>query len=417
MNKFWIVFSYTYWTKLKSKSFIITTAIMLGAIILGANLNQIIASFDTDKGPEKILVIDETGQLYEPVKEQFKNMEEKTVLVKVEEKEDKVLEKVEGSEEYPGYLILGLDESGLPEAVYKSKSVADFSTAGNIQAALQSVRGMMAASQLKLSPDQLQLLNSPAPFENIALSDKAKSEEELNQTRGLVYILLFVIYFTVIMYASMVGMEIATEKSSRIMEILISSTSPVQQMFAKILGVAMLGLTQLILMLGTGYFVIRSRLDSLQGGFFDFLGFEYTKTSTIVYAVIFFLLGYLLYATLAAFLGSLASRVEDAQQLMMPIQFLLMIAFFLAMAGLFNPERGFVALTSYIPFFTPMLMFVRIGMLDIPAWEAFLGIAVMLLAIIILGIIGGRIYKGGVLMYGKSNSFKDIKKALQLTKK
>lgn len=138
--------------------------------------------------------------------------------------------------------------------------------------------------------------------------------------------------------------------------------------------------------------------------------------STIVYAVVFFLLGYLLYATLAAFLGSLVSRIEDAQQMMMPMTFLVMIGFFLAMAGLGNPSASYITVLSYIPFFTPMLMFLRVGMLDLPVWAGLSGVAVMVVTIVFMAIAGARIYRGGVLLYGKSNSLKNILKALQMSK-
>jgi ABC-2 type transport system permease protein len=87
------------------------------------------------------------------------------------------------------------------------------------------------------------------------------------------------------------------------------------------------------------------------------------------------------------------------------------------MFGLSNPESAFITISSYIPFFTPMVMFLRVGMLNIPAYEPIIGIAVLLITIILLGIFGARVYRGGVLMYGKSNSYKDIKKAIQLTNK
>ena len=101
--------------------------------------------------------------------------------------------------------------------------------------ALQQIKSQLAASQLQLTPEQLGKLSEPVPFERIALKDNAKTQEELSEARGLVYVLLFVIYFAVIMYANMIAMEVATEKSSRVMEILISSVSPIKQMLGKFL--------------------------------------------------------------------------------------------------------------------------------------------------------------------------------------
>src|SRR5690625_6706802 len=98
--------------------------------------------------------------------------------------------------------------------------------------------------------------------------------------------------------------------------------------------------------------------------------------------------------------GSLVSRVEDLQQLLMPMFILIIIGFFIAMFGLNVPEATFITISSFIPFFSPMIMFLRVGMLEVPAWEIALSIGILIGTIVILGLIGARIYRGGVLMYG-----------------
>ncbi|GAE36803.1 ABC transporter [Halalkalibacter akibai JCM 9157] len=103
--------------------------------------------------------------------------------------------------------------------------------------------------------------------------------------------------------------------------------------------------------------------------------------------------------------------------MILPLVFLVMIGFFIAMFGLGAPESSFITVTSYIPFFTPMVMFLRVGMLNISPIEPILGIAILLIGILLLALFGARVYRGGVLMYGQSNSFKDIKKAIDITKK
>ncbi|MGW9605344.1 ABC transporter permease [Heyndrickxia sporothermodurans] len=415
MNRFGIMLGHAYMSKLKSKSFIITTVIMLIGVLILGNMNRIIDLFSGGDTKDKIAVIDESSTVFDPLQQQLKSINKDIQVIKVD-KSEADLQKAVNNKKYKAYLIISLDQSQLPKAVYKAPTLTNTELSGQLAQALQTVKASMAAAQLNLSADKLALLNSPVAFKEVSLENNAKSAEELAQARGLVYILLFAIYFAVIFYASMVGMEIATEKASRVMEILISSASPTQQMFAKIIGGALLGLTQMAFLLAVAYFTIKQNLGEMEGGFFEFFGFSDIKASTIIYAIVFFLLGYLLFATLAAFLGSLVSRIEDAQQMMMPMTFIVMIGFFIAMSGLNNPSAGFVTVTSYIPFFTPMIMFLRVGMLDLPLWVGLSGIAVLIISIIIMAIIGARIYRGGVLMYGKSNSLKNIKKALQLSK-
>jgi ABC-2 type transport system permease protein len=234
----------------------------------------------------------------------------------------------------------------------------------------------------------------------------------------LVNILVFIIYFSVLIYGNMIAMEVATEKSSRVMEILISSVSPVTQMFAKIAGIALLGLTQQAFILLVAFLSLKQAIPAGQeGGFGEVIGFANIPIGTIGYAVVFFLLGYLLFATLAATLGSLVSRIEDVNQVITPLNLLVIVAFMISMFGLQNPESVFITVTSYIPFFTPMIMFLRVGMLALPMWEIVLGISILIVTITIFALLGARIYRGGVLLYGKSSSLKDIKKALILSKK
>ncbi|MFJ5715038.1 ABC transporter permease [Neobacillus sp. NPDC093127] len=415
MNSFWIILFHTYLNKLKSKSFIITTIITVVIVLALTNINNIIDMFDKNGGKDKVAVLDESGQLYEPFKKQV-NTINKDINLTLYQGSEKEAEKAVEKGDFKGVIQLRYNNEKLPEATFKAMSIADSALFTDLQTGLQQLKTMLAASQINLAPAQLQKLYEPVLFEKFALEKNAKTEEELNQARGLVYVLLFIIYFSVIMYATMIAMEVATEKSSRVMEILISSVSPIKQMFAKIIGIGLLSLTQLAAFLIVGYFSLTRNLETLKEGFFGVYGFSDIPIGTIVYAVIFFILGYFLYATLAAFLGSLVSRIEDVQQMITPMTFLVVGGFMIAMFGLGKPDAAFITITSYIPFFTPMIMFLRVGMLTLPAWEAILGIAILIATIVALAVFGARVYRGGVLMYGKSNSFKDIKKALQLTK-
>jgi ABC-2 type transport system permease protein len=414
MNKFWIILFHTYVSKLKTKSFIITTLITALIIFGLANIQTIIEKFDEDE-TNHVAVLSESEDLYQAYEQTLTAMSSDIVIEKLEGSEENAQERVT-AEELTGYLILTETPEGLPEGVYKAPSITDSEITGQLEQALQQLKVTIATTKAGLTPDQINQLYAPVQFDKVALEENAKSEEELNQARGLVYVLLFVIYFAVIMYANMIAMEVATEKSSRVMEILISSVSPIKQMFGKILGIALLSLTQFAVILLVGYGSLKQSMSGMEGGFFEVFGFGDLPVSTFVYAGVFFILGYFLYATLAAFLGSLVSRIEDVQQMITPMTLLIVAAFMIAMFGLTKPESSVITITSYIPFFAPMIMFLRVGMLTLPTWEIALSIGLLVLTITLLAIFGARVYRGGVLMYGKSSSFKDIKKALQLTK-
>ncbi|MCA1030870.1 ABC transporter permease [Bacillus timonensis] len=414
MNKFWIILFHTYVSKLKTKSFIITT-IVTSLLVLGlTNFQAIIDLFDKDE-KKTVLVMDGTKEIYPLFEQQVLALSEEVVVESFEGTEAEAKEKL-ASENFEGYLVISYNEEKLPKATYKANSITNREVYSKLEQGLQQVKVTLATTNVGLTAEEINQLYSPVSFEMVALEESAKTEEELNQARGLVYVLLFVIYFAVIMYANMIAIEVATEKSSRVMEILISSVSPIKQMFGKIIGVALLSLTQFAFILLVGYISLKKNMESMSGGFFGVFGFGDVPTATFIYAIIFFILGYFLFATLAAFLGSLVSRLEDVQQMITPMTLLIVIAFMIAMFGLSMPESTIITVTSFIPFFSPMIMFLRVGMLNVPVWEIGVSIGLLVLTIGALAVFGARVYRGGVLIYGKSSSFKDIKKALQLTK-
>lgn len=419
MREFWIVFKQAFTSKAKSKSFIITTVLMIAAIFLLSNISKIIDTVQDVTGTgdkqEVLQVVDTSGVLIDRLQAQLSAGESNFTAEAAKESEEELNDKVSAGE-INSFLSLSVDDQGIIHANYTTMGMMDFSMPMRIQDALQTIQTEMKTEELSLTGEQVQTLFSPIQFDQKNISPSAKSEDELNQARALVYVLMFVIYFAVIMYASMIAMDVANEKSSRVMEILISSVSPVKHMFAKVLGIGTLGILQIIIYGVTGYIALKTSATEVPGGFSDFFSMKDVSVSTLVYAAVFFVLGYFLYATLAALLGSLVSRAEDVQQMIMPMTMLIVVAFIISATGLGNPELGYVTYASYFPFFTPLVMFLRVGMLDLPMWEPLLAIAIMLLTIFVLGWFGARVYRGGVLMYGPSRSLKDIKKAIQLGK-
>ncbi len=419
MSKFWIILSHTYTSALKSKGFIATTIITMLLIVGLTNLQSIMDSFSDDEGSisTRVAIIDDTDVVFDSLSQQVTVMtEDELQVVSFDESLKKGKDAVKNGE-YSGLLHVTLNDQQVPQATYYAMQIAENQVSNQLQQALQQVKVSIATQAADLNPQDIQQIFAPVSFDKSALQDNAKTEEELTQARGLVYIILFLIYFAVLMYGNMIAMEVAKEKASRVMEILISSAPPVLQMFAKIFGVALIGLTQFLAIILTGYFSLKNNQSELTDGFFEYFGVQDLDIATFVYAVVFFLLGYLLYATLAAMLGSLVSRIEDAQQIITPMTLLIVAGFMISMFGLNMPESTFVTITSYIPFFAPMIMFLRVGMLDVPIWEVALSIGILIGTIALFAWIGARVYRGGVLLYGASSSLKDFKQALSLSKK
>lgn len=417
MREFWLILKHSFMTKAKTKSFVITTLIMVAGIFLFANLSNLmtkVVDLIGDSEEEIVAVLDESGVLVDRLQHQLEGNAE--IIIESSDQTPAQLKKLVEDEKIVAFLELSMDSTNTIQATYTTGSLVDSYVPSTLQEELQSIQTEMNAQQLSLSNEQVATLFTSVQFDKQNVSATAKSEDELNAARILVYVLMFVIYFAVILYSSMIATEVATEKSSRVMEILISSVSPVKHMFAKVIGIGSLGIVQIMIYGVAGF--IAYKLSSMGGenDFSAFFSIENLEGSTLVYAVVFFLLGYFLYATLAALLGSLVSRTEDVQQMIMPMSLLIVAAFIIAATGLSNPELGYLKIASFIPFFTPLVMFLRVGLLDLPLWEPLLSIGIMVVTIMLLGWFGAKVYRGGVLMYGPSRSLKDLKKAIQLGK-
>lgn len=418
MREFWIIFKQSFMTKAKTKSFIITTLIMVAGIFLFSNLPKIIETagkWFSSSEADVVLIQETDGNLTEKLQRQLTESGAAIEAARTDLSAEQLKSEL-AEEKIDAFIELAVDETGVIQALYTTNSMVDTFLPGILEDALQSIQSEIKAEQLSLSNEQVAELFAPIHFEKQTVSETAKSEDELNTARILVYVLMFVIYFAVIIYSSMIATEVATEKSSRVMEILISSVSPVKHMFAKVFGIGTLGIVQIAVygIAGFAAYQLSSRGEANELSQFFSLG--NLEVSTMMYAVVFFLLGYFLYAVLAALLGSLVSRTEDVQQMIMPMSLLIVAAFIIAATGLGNPELGYLKIASFIPFFTPLVMFLRVGMLDLPLWEPLLAIGIMIVTIGSLGWFGAKVYRGGVLMYGPSRSLKDLKKAVQLGK-
>jgi ABC-2 type transport system permease protein len=213
----------------------------------------------------------------------------------------------------------------------------------------------------------------------------------------------------------LIATEITAEKSSRVMEILVTSVSPLKQMWGKILGTFVVAVVQLAVLIGALIInlTMPQNADSL-----DKLGIHLDQIDPVllVYAIFFFLAGFFLYSTLFAAVGSIVSRTEDLGQAVLPITLLTIAGFYIALFGLTHPDHILIQVCQYIPFFAPFLMFLRIGLSEPAWWEITLSLAILLASILGIGWLSAKIYRVGVLMYGKRPSFKEIFKAMKAYK-
>jgi len=226
------------------------------------------------------------------------------------------------------------------------------------------------------------------------------------------YIMIFALYMVILLYGQMVATNVATEKSSRAMEVLITSAKPTAMMFGKVLASCIAGFSQLVLIFGTAillYNVNREALSNpLIASIFDI------PIELFIYLIVFFVLGFLIYAFMFGAIGSTASKLEDINTSVMPITFLFIIAF---MVVVFSMSSGTIDNTamivcSYIPFTSPMAMFTRICMSTVAWYEIAISITVLIGSTVGIGVLSAKIYRVGVLLYGMPPKFSTIIKTV-----
>ena len=214
------------------------------------------------------------------------------------------------------------------------------------------------------------------------------------------YIMILALYMVLMLYGQLVATSVATEKSSRAMELLITSAKPTNMMFGKIVAACIAGLVQLFLVFGSAILFYNINEENLQNPIIASI-FN-IPPALFVYMIVFFILGFLIYAFMYGAIGSTASKLEDISTSVMPITFLFVIAFMVVMMSMTSGEIDNTAMLvcSYIPFTSPMAMFTRIAMGSVAWYEIAASIAILIASTLGIGILSSKIYRMGVLLYG-----------------
>ena len=238
--------------------------------------------------------------------------------------------------------------------------------------------------------------------------------QDQTQSFFYTYLLMFLLYMAVLMYGQFVAQSVVTEKSSRAMELLITSASPKSLIFGKILGAGCAGLTQLTVLLVWSYLCFKINKSYWAGNMVISSLFGMTP-ALIAYTVLFFVLGFLIYAFLYGALSSLASKMEEVGTLTMPVTFLMIVSFVITIGSISsgNVDNVLLKVLSFVPFSSPMAMFARIAMNTAGTVEIIISVAVLVLSDILIGYLAVAIYRIGILMYGKPPKFNELIRALK----
>ena len=382
---------------LRNKIFVGFTIFLVAAIAVVMFIPNIISAFQSDEGDDPttalstMLIYAEDEGLSSLVKEYFSGVFVNYNVKVAEGNVDTLKEKIVSGEAACAFVM----HSASSYTYYVNNlSMYDSNTAV-ADTVLQEICRMQAMLQNGLTPEQV--------GEIMSITIESHTEtlgKDQMQNFFYTYIMIFALYMVILLYGQMVATNVATEKSSRAMELLITSAKPTSMMFGKVIASCLAGFTQLVVVFGTAILLYNVNKDALTNpliaSIFDI------PVSLFIYLIVFFILGFLIYAFLYGAIGSTASKLEDINTSVMPITFLFIIAFMVVVMSMSSGEIDNAAMLvcSYIPFTSPMAMFTRICMSTVAGYEIAASIAILVGSTVGIGILSAKIYRVGVLLYG-----------------
>jgi ABC-2 type transport system permease protein len=415
MHKIWLIIKREYLVRVRKKSFIIMT--ILGPLLMAA-LIILPIYLANDNQEERLIAI---------------NQQERFLLEDTEFLHFTTIPGLEANNlskdfsQSPYYALLYIE--GDKFTLYSSQQIS-LSVSNDIQRQLEQI---IEINNLKEAGIDLQIIKDAKTKIEITTKlvdeDGSSTNSHSEASMGIGFISGILIYMFIFMYGTMVMRGVIEEKTSRIVEVIISSVKPFQLMMGKILGVALVGLTQFTLwilltiiistvaeltfldtsslateMSTSEQSIILAQLASVTGGI--------NLTQIFLSFIFYFLAGYLMYSSLFAAVGSAVDAEADTQQFILPITMPLILSFILIQPIMDSPDGTLAFWMSIIPFTSPVIMMVRLPF-GVDSWELLLSMGVLVSTFIATTWLAGRIYRIGILMYGKKASYKELWKWLR----
>ena len=411
MKKYFIVFKFVYLKHVKSKPFIIltlVTALVLGGVLSFPGIKEKFSSDDKEVPADEIMKIGiNTNQVYsqEVIHEVFKQSFP-DYQVDIVDETTATAETLVEDEEFE-FIVL-IDDVNSYTLIKQPTGIQD-SSRYRIDGILLNYYKSHLLTESGLSEDDATKILGAQMNANVI--ETGKSQE---QSFFYTYVLVGLLYMVIIIYGQLVATSVASEKSSRAMEILITTVSPVKMMFGKVLGTGFAALCQLFVILGSG--MLFYNLNASYWGMNEIMASIFNiPVETIIISVILFILGFFVYAFIYAAIGSLANRVEDISTSVLPITFVSVGSFMLVMFSMTsgNVDSTLMKICTWFPLTSPYALLVRVSMTDVMLIEKIGAIAILLVTAIVIGYIAALIYKMGVLLYGKPPKIREIFKLLK----
>jgi ABC-2 type transport system permease protein len=418
MNKTWLVIKREYLTRVRKKTFIISTILfplLYLALIFGAGYFAA-----QGKKSLRVAVIDSSGYFNKALINEANLADSSSYLEYITVNPDSVMKNY-SEMGYDGYMVIpsGNWETGLNGIPLRADKTHGIASVMQVQDKMNSIWTQVKSQKLGIEPDQRAIM------ENSRVTVRAVNEKDENSNAVIAstigYLCGFLIYFILLIYGSQVMMGVMEEKTNRIAEVMVSSIRPFQLMLGKIIGISMVALTQFFLWIL--FIFIIYNITSASGSADMMSGmvgevqnvFSSINIPLIIFCFAFYLLGgFFFYSSLYAAIGSAVNEdMREAQSLSFPVTMLVIFSILLMTAAMADPTGDIAFWGSIIPFSSPIIMMGRIPFGvpgTVPWWELGLSMVLLVAGFIFTTWFAGKIYRTGILMYGKKASWKEMLK-------
>ncbi|HDR6384929.1 ABC transporter permease [Bacillus cereus] len=399
MRNFWIVLGQTYWDRVRTKIFIGMTLLLIGGGIFLFSFPTLVQKFSGEKEKAKVVFISEApnvtvdqSNLSKALPEWDWSLGDKTKLNQY--KQELLDKKVEA-------LFILKEGAG-------AEPVLDYFMKLDNPKLIQSAQVFVQNQYFQSAVVKQQL--SEEAVKSLTMNVQAKKQNLNNEETSsflLVYLLVAIMYLAITSYGNAIATAVASEKASRVMEVMVTKVSPVHMVFGKILGVGLASLTQLFIFFLSMALYIKSGIFKVSDSFFGVnIDVNMITGEHAAYFLLYFVLGYFVYAALFAVFGSMVSRPEELSGTTMPITLILMGSLVVELLVVLDNPEGLVSrVTSYVPFTAPISMVVRIINGSVGSLEIITSMVVLLASISLIAMFAAKVYPKGVLRSGKSLKF------------
>lgn len=432
MRKFLAVVKREYLQRVRAKMFIVSTILLPVVMSLFGLVPAIILSIEAG-GPLRVAVVDQTGRMYAPLQTAFLDEESEEVAQSPEEQPENATRrgtssmgarnfhltevKLDGrslddvkaefgrdlrAKQLDGYLILPPDFITTGNAEFFNNNPGDMISNGILRTTLNRALREQRLVEANVAPDTRKRLFEGVDLQAVKIGATGE-ERDSGGSFVLVFGVGFIMYLAILMYGQVVLGAVIEEKETRIAEILFSSVKPFTLMMGKLVGVSFVALTQLLIW-GTAFAAFALYGVNLLASRGVQASIPNVPFSHYVYFALFFLLGYFVYATIYALVGSMVTTAQEGGQLAMPIILILVVSFYLFLPVSRSPDSTFSFWVSMVPFSAPVAMLVRIVTQTPPFWQIALSLLIGFGSVLLIMWFASRVYRVGMLMYGKRAS-------------